>query len=451
VASFPQAVGNSSTARASSSFAAWYAMGVLMLATLFSFIDRYIFNLLLPQIEHDLHLSDTKASLLQGVAFGIFYSVMAVPFGLLVDRTNRRNLVAVGITLWTVATILCGMSSSFSQLLAARVGVGVGEAVLMPAAMSIIVDLFPAERRGRALGIFTTAVFIGGGGSSLVGGAVLAGFGARHLVVLPLFGAIAVWKAAFITVASPGLLVALLALTFREPPRQITPQMLEARHSKSSILAYMRQHPAPFYYVLGSHTIFTFVSFAFFPWVPTLFIRSYHVTGAQAGFAVGLGTLGMGIVGSLIAGWLGDRWTRQNRVGAKFRLTLLWWIGMVPTTILTVLSGNLVLAAVFFAIYHMFNCFAYASASATMQDMVPDDLRGRTAAMWFLVTGVIGQGFGPLSTALVTDRIFHNQMDLRYSIIVVMVPSAIAGLLITWFGLRPYDRLRLWQRAAANR
>jgi len=451
VAIYSQTVGNSRVVPARTSLAAWYAMGVLMLATLFSFIDRYIFNLLLPQIQHDLHLTDTRASLLQGVAFGIFYSVMAIPFGLLVDRTNRRNLVAAGITVWTLATISCGMSSSFAQLLAARIGVGVGEAVLMPAAMSIIVDLFPPERRGRALGIFTTAVFIGGGGSSLVGGAVLAGFGARHLVVLPIFGALAVWKAAFITVASPGLLVALLALTFREPARQITPQMLEARHSKSSIVAYMRQHPAPFFYVLGSHTIFTLVSFSFFPWVPTLFIRSYHVTGAQAGFAVGLGTLGMGIVGSLIAGWLGDRWTKQNKVGAKFRLTLLWWIGMVPTTICTVLSGNLVLAALFFAVYHMFNCFAYASASATMQDMVPDDLRGRTAAMWFLVTGVIGQGLGPLSTALVTDHLFHNEMDLRYSVIVVMVPCAIAGLLITWFGLKPYDRLRLWQQASASR
>jgi len=429
------------------SLRAWYVLSVLMLATLFSFIDRYIFNLLLPQIQQDLQLSDTRASLLQGVAFGLFYSVMAIPFGLLVDRTNRRNLVAGGVALWSLATISCGLSHSFGELLAARVGVGVGEAVLMPAAMSIIVDMFPAERRGRALGIFTTAVFVGGGGSSLVGGAVLAAFGVRNIAVLPIFGALPVWKAAFITVASPGLLVALLMLTFREPARvlEVGPA------SKSSILAYMRAHPGPFFYVLASYTIFTFVTFSFFPWVPTLFIRAHHVTGAQAGLAIGAGTLSMGVIGSLAAGWLGDRWTRRNLVGAKFRLTIVWWLGMVPTTLGAALSGSFVVAAVCFAFYHLCSTLAYASASATMQDMVPDDLRGRTAAMWFLVTGVIGQGLGPLSTALVTDRVFHSQAALPYSMIVVMVPCAIVGLAVTWLGLRPYDRLRLWQRAAANR
>ncbi len=420
--------------------AASYALGVLMLVTLFSYIDRYVFNLLLPQVQADLHISDTRVGVLQGVAFGLFYSVMAVPFGLMVDRWNRRNLVAGAVIFWSLATIGCGLSHGFWQLLAARTAVGLGEAALMPAAMSIIVDLFPPERRGRALGIFSTAVFIGGGGSSLVGGAVLSAFGTSHSVTLPLLGTIAVWKAAFITIASPGLLAGLLALTIREPQRHH--QIAAATPQGDSMGRFLRQHPKPFFYVLACYSIATFVSFSFFPWLPSLFVRSYHVSPATAGYAIGLGTLIMGILGSLTAGGLADRWTRQGKPGGKFRLTLIWWLLLAPTTLGVCLCGNFVLAAVIFAIYHFGNCLMYSSASATMQDMVPNELRGRTAALWFMVTGVIGQGFGPLSTALVTDHLFHNRNALPYSVIVVMIPCFIAGLAVSWLGIKPYDALR---------
>ncbi|MEO8453216.1 MAG: MFS transporter, partial [Gemmatimonadota bacterium] len=199
--------------------APWYLLGVLTLAYTFSFIDRQILNLLVAPIRRDLALTDFDMSLLQGFAFAIFYTLLGIPLGRLADRTDRRRLVAAGIALWSIMTVVCGAARTYGQLFVARIGVGVGEAALSPAAYSLIADSFPRERLGRAASIYNFGVHFGSALALIVGGAIVQQVSGPGLIDLPLIGQIHRWQIVFWAVGLPGLLVALLALTIREPAR----------------------------------------------------------------------------------------------------------------------------------------------------------------------------------------------------------------------------------------
>ncbi|MGH8237396.1 MAG: MFS transporter, partial [Steroidobacteraceae bacterium] len=152
---------------------AWWTVAVLTFTYIISFVDRTILGLLIEPIKVELSLNDTQIGLVQGMAFGLFYAVMGLPLGWLADRTSRRGLIAVGAALWCAATAACGLASSFVQLFLARIAVGVGEAALSPAAMSIISDSFPKERRAVPIGVYAAAAALGAGLALIVGGTVI--------------------------------------------------------------------------------------------------------------------------------------------------------------------------------------------------------------------------------------------------------------------------------------
>ena len=152
----------------------WYIVGVLTLAYLFSYIDRQILSLMVGPIRRDLDITDTEFSLLHGLAFAVFYTFLGIPLARLADRANRRNIMAGGVAFWSVATMCCGLASNFFQLFSARIAVGVGEAALSPAAYSTLADLFPRNKLGRAISIYSSGVFLGIGLSLVIGGALIA-------------------------------------------------------------------------------------------------------------------------------------------------------------------------------------------------------------------------------------------------------------------------------------
>ena len=199
---------------------AWYAIFVLFVAYTFSFIDRAILVLLVEPIKRDLGINETGIGLLHGFAFAIFYTTLGLPIGWLADRKSRKWIIVVGIAVWSAMTALCGFARNFWQLFAARVGVGVGEAALSPSAYSMIADLFPAEVRSRALGIYTIGAYFGAGLAIIIGGAVVQLVAELPPVTLPVVGTANVWQLTFIVVGVPGILVALLAMTITEPQRR---------------------------------------------------------------------------------------------------------------------------------------------------------------------------------------------------------------------------------------
>ena len=198
---------------------AWAMVMLLVAAYAIAFVDRQILTLLVEPVKRDLAITDTQFSLLSGLAFTLFYTIMGIPFAWLADRGSRRNLIAVSMTFWSVMTAACGLANSFLTLFLARIGVGVGEAGLSPAAYSMIADSFPPEKRARPLTVYAIGAILGVGLALIIGGAVVHWASSAPPVVLPVIGELKTWQLAFLIVSLPGPLLALLLLPMREPTR----------------------------------------------------------------------------------------------------------------------------------------------------------------------------------------------------------------------------------------
>ena len=198
------------------SSSAWVMVSLMMVAYIFSFVDRYILGLLIEPIKADLNLSDTQIGLLLGPAFAIFYATMGLPLGYMADRFKRISIVSIGIFVWSLATAASGFAQNFWHLFTARMMVGVGEATLSPCALSIINDSFPAEKRGRPIGFYTMGMSIGPACAYLAGAAVLTWTNNAGLISIPIVGELAPWQLAFILVGLPGIVLAILVSLRKE-------------------------------------------------------------------------------------------------------------------------------------------------------------------------------------------------------------------------------------------
>ncbi len=211
---------------------AWYTVAILLCAYIFSFIDRQILNLLVAPVRRDLGITDTEMSLLIGFSFAVFYSVLGLPFGRLADSISRPRLIIVGMFTWSLMTGGCGLINSYAQLFILRMGVGVGEATLSPAAYSMISDSFPPAKRSVPFSVYTMATYIGGGFAFLLGGLLLRYFGSRQMFELPVLGLVRPWQALFIFLGISGILFILALLTLRDPSRKGA-RVFETRREKS--------------------------------------------------------------------------------------------------------------------------------------------------------------------------------------------------------------------------
>ncbi|HZZ35295.1 MAG TPA: MFS transporter, partial [Caulobacteraceae bacterium] len=195
---------------------AWYVIGVLLFAYTLSFVDRTVLSLLIGPLRASLHISDTQVSLLLGLAFAVFYTLMGLPLGWVADHWSRRTLIGIGVALWSLMTAGCGLARSYNALFLMRVGVGVGEATLSPAAYSLISDHFPKARLGRAVAVYSIGVPLGSGIALALGALVIKAVVAAPPLSLPIIGVIEPWRLTFLWIGLPGLLAALLMATVRE-------------------------------------------------------------------------------------------------------------------------------------------------------------------------------------------------------------------------------------------
>src|SRR5215467_7397810 len=195
----------------------WYVVCVLMVAYIFSFIDRQIFSMVVGPLRRDLHISDVQVSYLQGLSFVVFYTFFGILIGRLVDIYSRRTIIAIGLVLWSLFTTACGIVTTFPQMLMMRMGVGVGEAALSPAAYSLVADYVPPQRMSVAISLYSAGIYIGSGLSFLLGGKIQTYAAARGAMSLPLVGQIHPWQILFFAVGLPGVLFAPLLYTIREP------------------------------------------------------------------------------------------------------------------------------------------------------------------------------------------------------------------------------------------
>lgn len=420
----------------------WYVVFVLCCCNVVAFIDRQIINLLVDDIRADLAISDTQISLLQGLAFALFYATIAIPLGRVADRGNRRNLIFVGILVWTAAAIACGLAENFQTLFVARTFIGIGEAVLTPAGYSMLADLFRSRRLGLPVSVLTGSTFCGSGIALLVGGFILAQLAGVDTVTLPLLGTLARWQAAFVIAATPGLLVAIwFLLSIREPARRAGPGDAPTRSRSAGdfrhALEYWRRNSRLFSSIYLGLSLLAAAQFATGAWAPAFFMRVHGWTAADIGYLYGLLFLVFGSSGVVAGGWLADRLHAGGHRDANLRAALIGGLGALPMAALFPLVSAPGLALALIAPLMFFGTMPFGAGTAVIPILAPARLRAQLVAVYLLCANFIGQAGGPWFVATVTDRVFGRDDAVGYSISLVVTLLLAGGAGICWAGLRP--------------
>jgi len=425
---------------------AWYVASVLTTAHVISFLDRQVLALLVEPIKSDLQISDTQMSLLLGLAFAIFYTFMAVPIGRLADRRSRRVIIATGITVWCMMTATCGLAKNYWQLFLARVGVGVGEATLTPSALSLLSDYFPRESRGRAVGFYNMGVSVGAGIAFILGGQVIGYVMNSPPLTLPVVGELYAWQSVFLVVGLPGLIIAVLMKTVREPQRlgkmRIQDSSGEATDEVSLrvALGFLATRWKTYVGLAVTVSGSTILGYGFLSWLTAMYMRTWDWTVPQISLGLGVVLLIAGPIGVNGAGWIADRWFKQGRKDAHLKVMIYSAPLMLVSSALMPLMPTPELALLLFAPHILGAAGITAAGGAALMLVTPNQLRAQTVAIYYFIISLAGLTLGPTSVALFTDYVFRDEAALRYSLAIVGLAAPLLSVVCALLTLRPYQR-----------
>ncbi len=413
---------------------AWYVAVLLSVAHLISFVDRFVMSLVLVPIKTELLLSDTQLGLLHGTGFVILYTVAAIPLGWMADRANRRNIIVAGILVWSLATAACGLATSFNSLFLARIAVGFGEAALVPAAMSLIAAYFTRSKLSRAVSTFTMGASLGKSVALIVGGMILAWLTARGGAMLPGWGHLSPWQGLFIAAAAPGVLVALLLLTVREPARPVS---ATAKPGLREVFAHIGRHRAAYllHTAAAASAILLVQSYA--AWSPTFYIRNFGLAPAEAGYLVGMVVLVAGPVGHLTGGYLTDRLQAKGVTGAPGLVIAGMLLLSLPLAALFCTTQNETLSLFSYALLNITLTAAAPPGLSGIQLLTPERLRGVTSACFMAAVTFTAIGMGPASIGIFTDRVFGDDKALGSSLLLATFIFGLLGAVVAWFSRAP--------------
>jgi predicted MFS family arabinose efflux permease len=366
----------------------WYVLFIMMLAYTINIADRYVMSTVLEQIRLDLHLSDGGVAFLTGVSLALFYVSMGIPLSWIADRYNRRNLLAISITLWSLMTTLCGLSRGYIELLLARMGVGIGEAGGTPSCNSIICDYFPAARRPMALTIFCLGAPIGAWIGADMAGAVANAYG---------------WRAAFLVLGVPGLLLALLIMaTIREPKRGCL-DVIKSDDDPTLMdtLRFCMTQKSAVHVMMGSG-VGALWGWGLMWFIPTFLQRTYQIDVGQAGAIVGPIHLVMGIGASLLTAWI---LARPSYTDPRKIVYLLGGVTAVATVpgIIAIYTHNLTLATVSLWLFIPGIYFYIGPAFALGQNLAPPKMRAMFSAIALLIANVFNLIVAPQGVGMLSD------------------------------------------------
>ncbi len=399
-----------------------YTLLMLMLVFMFSHIDRSIVGILAEPIKGEFGLSDTQLGTLTGLAFALVYATLGIPLALLADRSNRRNIIVAAVAVWSTMTALSGLAANYSQLVLARIGVGVGEAGSTPQSHSMIADLYPQNERARALAVFSLGVSLGVTIGFLVGGVVSTYWG---------------WRAAFFVVGLPGLLLAaIVALTVREPERGRADgevldghrQQVPSMQALSSAAKFMWQSAACRHITIGL-TLTAIAGYGGLMWIAPFLERSFSVPRAELGAILGPLAGGVGALGTVLGGYLADRLGRKD----------LHWKGWIvgyakfvaaPLAICGYLQGDIVTAMMFYLPASLFGAFYHGPGLSIIQSVTPISMRATVSAILIFIISLIGLGLGPLFVGMISDFLtpIYGKESLRYALVMMALLNVWAGV-----------------------
>jgi predicted MFS family arabinose efflux permease len=396
----------------------WYVLAVMTVVYALNIADRFSISTLIEPIRLELQLTDSGVAFLTGVALALFYVTIGIPIALLADKANRRNILVIALALWSAMTAVCGLAQNYWQLLLARFGVGIGEAGGTPPATSILADKFPASKRPMALTIFALGACLGAWlGSSVAGGVADKGG----------------WRAAFLVLGIPGLVVALIVwFTVREPERGQLDEATEKPVPTTLLatLTYIRHHKMAFHLLMGG-AVATLWSWGLMWWMPTFLVRSYHMTVGQAGELLGPMHLFAGTAGTLLASWLMSRPAAAN---PQYVIRLLAWVTAlttVPSLLLFVVHSEqwtrLLLWIFVPSVY-----FYIGPILGLLQNAVPPQMRATTCALLLFAANICNLVIAPQLIGWLSDWFSSGLQTGPESLRWAMLVLAPTGFWAAW-------------------
>ncbi|WP_040592232.1 spinster family MFS transporter [Schlesneria paludicola] len=436
---------------------AWYVVGVLTVAYIISFIDRQIINLMVGPIKRDLDISDTQISLLQGLTFAVFYTLFGIPLGRLADTRSRRGIIFFGIAFWSLMTAGCGLTKRFWDLALMRMGVGIGEATLSPAAYSLIADYFPPHRRATAMSVYSMGIYLGSGVAFILGGLVVKFASTQETFAVPVIGVVRSWQLVFFIVGLPGLLVALLLLSVKEPTRKGLVGKQKSHGATISLTEtwqYVRANMATFVCLNLGIAMVTMNSYASISWIPSMFLRRFGWSQGGVGLVYGTIIATSGTLGVVAGGWLSDLWTQRGCADSPLRVAWLSTLCGLPFVVLYPLAptGNLVAALLVPMVF--FGSVPFGVAPAAIQRMMPNMMRAQGTSIYLFVINLVGMGLGPTFAALLTDNVFEDPNQVHKSLLIVGTASYVLACILLGISLSNYrrslDYLQQWTHDKAQ-
>lgn len=420
----------------------WYVVIICMVAYILSFVDRQILSLMIEPIKADLMLSDTQFSLLQGLAFSLFYAFMGVPIAALADKKSRVKIISVGIAFWSLATAACGLSKNFIQMFLARLSVGAGEAALSPAFYSIVADLFPKHKLGRALGVYAIGAFIGSGLAFLIGGYVIGLLKDVSFVTLPMIGEIKTWQLTFMIVGLPGVLLALLMiLTVREPERKglkMDANGVAVKASFKNSMGFIKTHKKTFFCHFIGFSFYTMMLYSLLGWAPAYYMRHFGLDASQTRYILGSIILVANTSGALFCGWLIDFFSKRGYSDAAIRAGAIGCAALIIPSVLFTQVDNMQLSFALIFVAMFFSTFPIPASAAATQMLTPNQLRSQVSAKFLLISNLIALGVGTTAVALITDRYYENTLMVGNSISIVNAIAGLIGVFLLYKGCQYY-------------
>jgi len=424
---------------------AWYMVIVLMLAYMFSYLDRQILSLLVESIKADLHITDLAMSFLMGAAFAGVYCIMGIFISRWVDSRSRSKLIFWGISTWSLMTALCGWARNYLLLFLGRIGVGVGEATLNPSAFSMIGDSFREAKRPLAIAIFHLGNPVGQGLAMVVGGIIIDLVSGLKPEQIPAIGIAYPWQLTFFIVGIPGLIVAGLVLTIKEPKRHgLISDGDNVETSKKGIplkkvLAFIWVRRLAYTALIIGIAIKVTLAYGSVSWIPTYFIRTYKWTAGEFGLIYGIWYIAIGIVSTFFAGILANRMAARGHRDANMKVILIGYIVGIPFAIIAPLMPNAGLAILMFMLTFFFTNF-HVLAPAALIAITPNQIRGQISAIYVFMLNIIGVGIGPSLVAASTDFLYGSDLAVGKSLVLVASTLGPIGAVLFYSGMKAYRR-----------
>lgn len=412
----------------------WLVVVLLMCAMIVSFVDRFTLALLIEPIKHDLGLNDIQLGLLNGVAFGLFYATMGMPLGWLADRWSRKYTIVLGMGIWSVATAACGLVSGFGPLVAARIGVGAGEAGLAPASYGIIYDRFPNSKLGRAMSFLQIGSLVGAGCAMLIAGLIYTGFQAGYGGGIPLFGQLKPWQQTFVAVALPPLILLPMVAMLREPKRSLDGGGVRA--ARMSLVAALKLKPGIYALLfLGMSGIIT-ATYALLSWTAAIMSREFGWSPGDIGRTYGVVTIVAGPFGLLLGGWLADTLHVRGVKLAHAYIPLLSACCALPPALLLSTVHGVGPFLVVVALLQIALGMPIGVVPALIQLLTPATARGQISALYVLSLNAIGLGLAPTVIGALSQRAIGDPHGLRIAISQVIITALIVAVILLVLLLR---------------